>query len=472
MVLAVEVNPLDWLGGAAAGVAADGWKAAMIGLWSAGLWLLQLAFTVVDAFTTPEVSATGPLAGALPMTLWLGGAVAGLLLCVQLVQAIARQDGAGLGRLLLGIGQFGLVWAGFLAVGGALVVAAGALAQAILSSMLQVDSWQQVTLSQSWPRQVNDTTAATVLGICSLLMLIPASLGYLLIMLVREAALVILLATTPISAAGLLAESTKAWFWKSLRWFITCLLIAPVAALVLGVGVALSNGVVQGAGTDTVAAAGSAVVGCVLVLVGALCPLVLFKLLAFVDPGSGSGAALRQSIGQAGGMAGLLRGGPSGGTSAGGATSAASQSDGGGRSQGEAAAETGTSTRLAGMLGSAGAGVGAAVSVGTRAGDLGSDVLGAAGIGDPGDSGGYGSAAADRPAPAGAGGDHTSPGGAGQTDPASPPMQAAPVPTVPSPLPPQGMPGGGGTGPGTAAPSGAGAGAGGGAGVEAAAVAL
>jgi len=399
--LALDPNPLGWLGGAAQGVAADAWKAAMVGLWSAGLWLLKLAFSVIDAFTRPDVSTDGPLSGALPTTLWLGGAVAVLLLFVQLGAALVRRDGQSLARVVLGIGQFGVVWVGFLGVGGALVLAAGGLTHGILGSMLHVSSWSQFSASDSWPRKIDDATAASVLGLCSLLLLIPAAFGYLLVMLVREASLVVLLATTPIAAAGLLSESTKAWFWKSLRWFISALLIAPAAALILGIGVSLSRGVVQGAGTDTVAATGTAVVGCVLVLIGALCPMVLFKLLAFVDPGTGSGAALRQSVSDAGGMSGLLTGGGAGSGGAAGATSAASQGDGGGRSQGEAAAEAKTSSRLASMLGPVGAGVSMVMQAANRTAELASDVLGSAGVGDPG----YSAGAADyRASRAGTGG--------------------------------------------------------------------
>ena len=122
--------------------------------------------------------------------------------------------------MLLGIGQFGVVWVGFLGIGGALILAAGGLTHGILGSLLHVGSWSQFSVSDSWPRKVDDGTAAGVLGICSLLMLIPAAFGYLLVMLIREASLVILLATTPIAAAGLLSDSTKSWFWKSLRWLV------------------------------------------------------------------------------------------------------------------------------------------------------------------------------------------------------------------------------------------------------------
>ena len=497
-----DINPLHWLGSAAVRAAADGWKNAMIGLWSAGLWVLQLAFRIIDAFTVPDVSPHGPLAGALPTTLWLGATVAALVMTVQLVVALVRRDGQSLGRVLIGMGQFGAVWVCYLAVAGLLVVAAGALTKGILSSMLHVGSWAQYSVGDSWPRSLDDAVAASVLGLCALFMLIPASFGYLMMMLVRECALVILLATAPISAGGLLNDTTEAWFWKTLRWFLAALLIAPAAALILGIGVQLSNGVVQGAGTDTVAACGAAVVGCVLVLIGAVCPMTLFKLLAFVEPGTASGAAFRQSMSDAGGVPGLLSGG---GKSAGGgaSTSAATQSDSGGRSQGEAAAETATTSRMASMLGPVGAGIGMGMKVATKAADLASDVLGSGGVGDPGYSAGWADNAARRSSSRqnGGGGQGSSTQGAGgqgsqagsdtgssdnggpqPTDGGGAPSPGGPAgtpPAPPMPTPPAGPAGGTPGGPGKGgprAPRGAGGGAGGagaaggGTGLEAAAV--
>jgi len=375
-----DLNPMTWLGSAASAAVGDVWKAAMIGLWSAGLWLLQLAFKIIDAFSTPDLSANGPMAAVLPTTLSIGAGVAVLMMFVQLAVALIRRDGQSLGRVLLGIAQFGAVWLAYLGVAAGLVAAASGLEQTLLHTMLQVDRMGAVDLTRSWPRQVEDTTLATVLGVLSLLLVIPAAFFYLLIMFVREAALIILVATAPISAAGLVNDSTKAWFWKSLRWFISCLLISPAAALVLGVGVKLSAGVVAGNGDKTAAAAGMAVVGTIVIAIGACCPLVLFRLLAFVEPGTASGAALRQSWSQAGGMSGVISGGPTQGA----ASSAAAVSGSDGRSGGESGAESQTGSRLAGILGPVGQGIGAATSMAHRAVDIGSDVLGQAGVGSPG----------------------------------------------------------------------------------------
>ena len=43
----------------AGAVVADVWISAMLSLWGAGLWLLGLAFSVIDALATPDLSAGG-----------------------------------------------------------------------------------------------------------------------------------------------------------------------------------------------------------------------------------------------------------------------------------------------------------------------------------------------------------------------------------------------------------------------------
>jgi type IV secretion system protein TrbL len=479
-VLAIDLNPLHWLGSAASAAVGDVWKAAMTGLWSAALWLLQLAFKIIDAFTTPDLTARGPMGSVLPTTLWIGATVAVLMMFVQLTVALVRRDGQSLGRVLLGVAQFGLVWVGYLGVAAGLVAAAAGLEKGILQQMLHIDTLSGVDLSASWPTKIGDVTLATVLGVLSILIVIPAAFFYVLIMFVREAALIILVATAPISAAGLVSDTGRVWFWKTLRWFFSCLLISPCVALLLGIGVKLSEGVISPPAPPTggnikdlgtyatqmdTAHAGMAVVGCIVIAIGAVCPLILFRLLAFVEPGTASGAALRQSWAETGGLSGVL------GASGGGGASAATAAGVDGRSQGESTAESQTQSRLAAAFGAVGSGVQTATSLAQRAADLGTDILGQAGVGSPGYSlGPADQRALRRPAPSGGGpaGSPDDPGG-GSGDAPAPPTPPGPPdpPPPPSPSSPP-LPGGGAPG-GVAAGGGAGAG---GAEAGAAAVAL
>lgn len=439
------LNPLTWLGAGAAAVATDAWKGAMTALWSAGLWVLDLAFKIIDAFTTPDLSANGPLAGVLPYTFAIGAMIAVLMAFVQIGVALYQRDGKSLARVMVGVLQFGAVWIGYLAIAATLVTATAGLTKGLLQGLLHVDAFSGFSNSGSWPRQIDNTVVATVLGLCTVFLIFPAAIGYVLIMLVREAALMLLTATSPISAAGLLSEGTKSWFWKSMRWFIASLMISPLAALVLGIGVKITQGTIAGNGDKTAAAVGMAVTGCIMILIGAICPLILFRMLAFVDPGTSSGAAMRQSLAANGGMAGLLGGKSVGGESGSSATAgsgAATKQDGQGRSQGESSADSATQSRFSSMMGGAGQvmgkGASALNSVGSKAASIGTDVLGSAGVGHQ--------------APYFGQGDISS-GGAGSgggSEPPTPPMPQPPMPPTPGgagggggapPVP--GMPGGG-----------------------------
>jgi type IV secretion system protein TrbL len=215
-----------------------------------------------------------------------------------------------------------------------------------------------------------------------------------------------------------------------------------------------------------------ALVSAMLILIGAVCPLVVFRMLAFVDPGTSSGAALRTSFAASGGVAALI-GGKGGGAEAG--SSAGVRQDDAGRSMGESDADSQTQgrfaqsmSRLSGGITSVGAAMAAGVS-GSSA--IGADVLGAAGVGHQAPYFGQGDISGGSPAGSRSGvgsrqgadewpdnpGQGDIDGGPGVLPPTPPPMQPPPV----QPLPPpaltgasQGPPGG---------PGGAGLGAGAGA---------
>jgi type IV secretion system protein TrbL len=51
---------------------------------------------------------------------------------------------------------------------------------------------------------------------------------------------------TPIAAAGLVGEASRAWFWKSLRSFIAAALVSVSMVLVLGIVVQITAVIVNG----------------------------------------------------------------------------------------------------------------------------------------------------------------------------------------------------------------------------------
>ena len=284
------LNPFAALGNAAASVVADGWTAAMLAIWNAGLWLLRIALTIEDSFLIPDLRADGPMAGIYQATFWIAGALVLVMLMVQLGVAALRRDGQSLARALLGAGQFGAVWVAWVVYGVAVLAAAGGLTRALMSSLLGVDAmsaWQPWTGFST--ADITQATVATVLGVMGFF-LVFAAVAHLLVMLARAAALMVLAATNPIAAAGLVSDAGRAWFWKAFRWFHAAAFTPVLMTLMLGLGVQASSGVAFGSTDSIEGAVGTAVPGVALIAIGCFAPLALFKLLAFVDPGTSSGA--------------------------------------------------------------------------------------------------------------------------------------------------------------------------------------
>lgn len=395
----IDLNPLQWLGDKAKETLADGFTSMMMSLWSGAMWLIKTAFSFLDSFT-PNVQDPD-LAKLYGVTLWISLAIALIMAFSQIGLAVLRQDGRGFGTLAAGVVQYGVVVVCWIGVCAGLITGASGLTKGILNTLLGVDSFSGYAAGDGFVDTVSGTVQAATLGICALFVLIPAAFGHIIIMLVRSAALLILTATMPIAAAGALSEGTKSWMWKSIRWFLACTLMEPLLALVLGLGTQFAWAGLPDANSasgalglrSTAENIGMSVVGTVILLVSCFTPLVLFRLLAFVDPGTASGASFRSTMNANGGVAGLLRGK---GAQAGGAASgsgAASETASDGRTSSENGAEAETANRWqSSKIGKVGGKVGGVVAAGmektgkvAQAGaSMGVDVLGQSGTGSQG----------------------------------------------------------------------------------------
>lgn len=352
------LDPFSWLGDQVADAVTGIWTMMMMALWNSGLWVLRLEFAVIDALTTPDLSADGPARSAYQTTLWIAGALVVVLLVIQLGVAAIRRSGESLARALIGTAQFGMIPAAWITYTVTLVIACGGLAKALAKAMLGVDMLSQWRpWSEFSVEDISDALVATLLGVMGLLLWL-AALARLLVMIMRAVGLLTLATTGPIAGAGLVWEGGRAWFWKAFRWLHAAAFTPVLMMLVLGIGVQVSNGVVAlvPGETDLAKQVGSALPAILMILISAFSPLALFKLLAFVDPGSSSGAAMRQGMAANGGIQNLLsRNGAS--------SSNASTMSADGRAGGEAVAEESTSARFAG------AGTPASASAGAGRGD-------------------------------------------------------------------------------------------------------
>ena len=362
----------------------DGWTAAMLMIWNAGLWVLQLVLQIGDALLTPDLREGGPGSGIYRTAFWIAGALFLLLGIVQVGTAAIRRDGRSLARVAIGFVQFAVVWAAWLTYGVLLIAATSGLTRSIMQALLGVNAFSALKFGEPFEvGDITDATVATVLGMMGVFVVI-AAIGHFLVLLARAAALMVLAATTPIAAAGLVGDAGRAWFWKSLRWFHAAAFAPVVMVLVFGLANQFTTGIATGLGKDF-SAVGTSVVGVLLLLVSVISPLALFRLLAFIDPGTSSGAALRTQLAATGGIQGLLS--PTLGDGG-----AATRTDERGRTSAEDSAEAQTASRFANsasgvmkVLGPVGqvaaAGLGAMVGIGARAASMGADLTSQMGVG-------------------------------------------------------------------------------------------
>ncbi len=476
-------NPFEYLAGKAVGeLVTDAWTSIMLAIWMGGLWFLRTVLGLVDAILTPDVTAAGPAGEVYRTTFWLALALVLILAMAQLGLAAWRRDGGDLAQAGVGVAQFVVVLAAWVGYCVMILAAAQGLTRSLMRAMFGVELFSHWEPSQVFfiaPEDVTDTLLATVLGFMGLFLWL-AAIGFLLVMLARAGALLVLVATGPIAAAGLASGFSRSWFWKSFRWFHAAAFTPVLVALVLGLGTSLTTGVVTGEADGLAKTVGTAIPGVFLICIAAFSPLALFKLLAFVDPGTSSGAAMRAGYEAQGGLRGLAR-------RAGSTSNAASSVDGHGRSSSEVSAEGEANQRAAkatgalastggglispaaGVVGTVvGVGVGAMASAGTRGAAVGADLSNQMGVGhntyvpdfQPSRSTGDRHRVThpeQRGEDTGGGGGDTG-GGAVQ---APPPAQTTPS-TGAGPLPPAGSTGAGGAAGGAAGSSSAAAGAAGG----------
>ncbi|MCK0113522.1 type IV secretion system protein [Ornithinimicrobium sp. F0845] len=390
-------NPFEWLAKKAVGeLVVDTWTSIMLVVWSGGLWFFKWVLGFIDTIMTPDISATGPAGQVYQYTYWLALSLVVILAVAQLGWAAFRRDGGDLADAGIGLGQFIVVLVCWISYCVMILAAVQGLTAALMQAMFGVDRfghWEPSGVSFIATEDVTDTVLATVLGFMGLF-LWAGAVGFLLVMLTRAGALIVLVATAPIAAAGLASGFSRSWFWKANRWFHAAAFTPLVIALVLGLGIALTSGVVSGEADGLAKTVGTAIPGVFLICIACFSPLALFKMLAFVDPGTQSGAAMRAGMEAQGGLRGLASRDRSSGSNA------ASSLDSQGRSSSEVSAEGEANQRtgkavgtmasrggaaIGGVAGVVGAGVGigvnAMVSAGTRGAVVGADIANQMGAG-------------------------------------------------------------------------------------------
>jgi hypothetical protein len=213
--------------GHAAGTAADGAMAGLASPIQSGVaWLVTSTVDWWVQIPSPDLAAE-PAVGALQR--WVLPIAGGVAVLAMLAAA---------GKMVLTRKANPLVDVG----SGLAIIAATSAVGVLLPSMLLKagDAWSSWVLSTSTGGQFATrlTTVLTLAGAPSAVVIVLGVLAMILtaiqavLMLFRQAALVILAGVLPLAAAGTLAPATRAWFRRVTGWMLAFIFYKPAAAAV------------------------------------------------------------------------------------------------------------------------------------------------------------------------------------------------------------------------------------------------
>ncbi|MFD9687302.1 hypothetical protein ACFWXO_16275 [Kitasatospora sp. NPDC059088] len=348
-------------GDAATKVAGGAWDSICKSFADAATSLLKSFAT--DFVKIPPVDlASNGIRSVYAISLGVAGLVACLLVVVQVIRTAVTHDGRPLATAAVGIGKAALAFMLTLTVASTALVASDELTKYVVDNSLGGEK----ALSDKIGKLVAYTP-----GTAASLLLIIAIIGILLTivlwfeMLLRNAAIAVLIATSPISAVGQMSDSTKSWWSKLVSSTVQLIILKPIIALVFALGFNMA-----GDSQDLQ----TTLSGMLVLLLAALAWPAIARFFTFASVQVGGGAGLAALLGFAGGR--LSNGG--GGSTAGPSPDTFGQESatrtmtnfagkGGGAAGGAASGGAGA----AGAVGGAGGAGAAAGGAGAAAGPIG-----------------------------------------------------------------------------------------------------
>ena len=208
----------------------------------------QLLKAFGQAFATlPTVNLeTAGISSVYGISLAIAAVVSALLVFAGVIRTAWTHDGSGIAQAVTGIGKAVLAWMVTAAVATAALEASDQVTRLVVD-----DSFgSQQALASRLGTIVNWAEVTGVPGQAVLsgsLLLIFALIGIALVivlwfeLLLRNAAIAVLVATSPIAAAGQASEATKQWWVRTGSATAQLMILKPVIALVFAVGFGMAG---------------------------------------------------------------------------------------------------------------------------------------------------------------------------------------------------------------------------------------
>lgn len=234
------------VGGATSSAAPAAWD-AICKSFANGAAELMRAFG--DAFTRiPDLSlGRAGIASPYGISLMIGSVIAALLIFGQVIRTLWTRDGSGMAEALTGTAKAVLAWLLTTSVAAAALGASDEVTRVIVTEsfgsqqgladkLASVVNWSGLTTIQ--PLQaITGASILLVIGMIGILLVVVLWFELLL----RNAALAVLIAVSPIPAAGQVSEATKVWWSRSVAATGQLIVLKPVIALVFAVGFGMAG---------------------------------------------------------------------------------------------------------------------------------------------------------------------------------------------------------------------------------------
>ena len=239
--MSCPANPLDCttglVGTAIGGAASSAWDEVCKSFADAAAQILGAFGTAFVAIPPVNLGSAG-VRNVYAICLGLAAVVAALLLLGQVVRTAVTHDGSGLAQGLTGVGKAALASLLTLTIAATALEAADQLTRFIVT--------QTFGSVQALSGKIASLVAWNV-NVQATLILIFAVVGILLTivlwfeMLLRNAAIAVLVATSPIAAAGQASRCTQGWWPRLAASTAQLIVLKPVIALVFCVGFSLTG---------------------------------------------------------------------------------------------------------------------------------------------------------------------------------------------------------------------------------------
>ena len=274
--------------------------------------MLQAFGTAFASKDTDAVNLSGDgVHSVYTISLAIAGTVAALLLLFQVLRTVWTHEGSALAQGLIGVGKAALAFLLTIGVTTAGIQAADYISEYIVTKGFGSDAGLGQKLGTLFAGDLS--SAPTLLMLMALLgIIITVVLWFELLM--RAAAITILVATSPIAAAGQVNDSTKSWWSKLVSATTQLIILKPIIALVFMLGFDTST---QATGVQ------ETLTGLLILLLAVFAWPSVARFFAFASVAIGGGAGLGGLLGFASGRAAAMTN--SGGGGGGGSTTDFSQ---------------------------------------------------------------------------------------------------------------------------------------------------